>query len=108
MTHAVGCPDCGVATWPHVATCPNWEPDLKPNTEQPFPFPGARGLLSGGVAEARRLADGQLSPRSNEVTGILVQIVSNAADAATVLLFGNQQQQAQVHAWMDQNRQRSR
>lgn len=69
--------------------------------ERLMPYRGARGLLTGGVPEMEKLAK---EPQSE---GLLAQALANVADAATVMVFGSPDQQAEVRAWMDRNRQRS-
>lgn len=71
-------------------------PEQTPN---PFPYPGARGLVTTGKV-ARPVES------SSELGGLLAQAVANAADAITVELFGNQQQRNEVHAWMRRNGER--
>jgi len=64
----------------------------------PFPYPGARGLLTNGKPAA---------PVSQDA-GILAQLAASLSDAATVMLFGNAEQKATVNAWMDRNREMNR
>lgn len=66
--------------------------------QNPFPYPGARGLLTSGVPA--------VAP--SFVSGLLAQVAATTADALTVELFGSPAQKAQVHAWMQQNRETSR
>ncbi len=70
---------------------------MSDDTENPFPYPGARGLLSSGHPAP---------PVTQTDGGILGQALANAADAMTVMIFGNGQQRATVEAWMDRNRAR--
>ena len=71
------------------------------NPAYPLPYRGARKLLSEGLPAARAAAVAPAQP------SIIDELISNCADILTVELFGNQTQRDQVHAWMENNRNRS-
>ena len=76
-------------------------------TAAPYPYRGARLVLTEGL-EAARSEHFAPSPEQTEFAGALTQVLKNCADILTVELFGNDQQRALSHQWMESNRQRSR
>lgn len=102
-----GCITCKRAKRWHAEIYPDGEP-----TDTIKPEVGALAanadIQAGSEGLAHLVGYGDPMPyagASGSLVPMMAQAVANAADAATVLLFGNDQQKQEVSAWMERNRQ---